>query len=91
MAGPVDRATQSSRVVDPQLRKAAQGFEAILLRQMIGAMRSAKLGDDLFGSSATQTYRELSDQQLADSLARNQSLGLAALVEAQFRHKEPDQ
>ena len=35
------------------LRKAAQGFEALFLRQVIGSMRQAKLGDDLFGSSAT--------------------------------------
>ena len=71
------------KAVDPALRKAAQGFEALFLRQVIGSMRQAKLGDDLFGSSATNTYREMSDKQLADALAQKVSIGIAALVEAQ--------
>lgn len=74
----------ATKPVDPALRKAAQGFEALFLRQVIGSMRQAKLGDDLFGSSATNTYREMSDKQLADSLAQKGSIGIAALVEAQL-------
>jgi flagellar protein FlgJ len=73
--------------VDPALRKAAQIFEALFLRQVIGSMRQAKLGDDLFGSSATDTYREMSDKQLAGSLAQKGSIGIAALVEAQLSQK----
>lgn len=76
--------TSATKPVDPALRKAAQGFEALFLRQVIGSMRQAKLGDDLFGSSATNTYREMSDKQLADSLAQKGSIGIAALVEAQL-------
>ncbi len=75
------------KAVDPALRKAAQGFEALFLRQVIGSMRQAKLGEDLFGSSATDTYREMSDKQLADSLAQKGSIGIAALVEAQLSQK----
>jgi len=75
------------KAVDPALRKAAQGFEALFLRQVIGSMRQAKLGDDLFGSSATNTYREMSDKQLADALAQKGSIGIAALVEAQHTQK----
>ena len=74
----------ATKPVDPALRKAAQGFEALFLRQVIGSMRQAKLGDDLLGSSATNTYREMSDKQLADSLAQKGSIGIAALVEAQL-------
>ena len=77
----------ASKAVDPALRKAAQGFEALFLRQVIGSMRQAKLGDDLFGSSATNTYREMSDKQLADALAQKGSIGIAALVEAQHSQK----
>lgn len=79
--------TSAAKPVDPALRKAAQGFEALFLRQVIGSMRQAKLGDDLFGSSATNTYREMSDKQLADSLAQKGSIGIAALVEAQLSQK----
>lgn len=73
--------------VDPALRKAAQGFEALFLRQVIGSMRQAKLGEDLFGSSATNTYRDMSDRQLADSLSQKGAFGIAALVEAQLTQK----
>lgn len=78
----------TATAVDPALRKAAQGFEALFLRQVIGSMRQAKLGDDLFGSSATNTYREMSDKQLADSLSQKGSIGIAAMVEAQLTQKD---
>lgn len=86
MTNPVS-ATSATPTVDPALRKAAQGFEALFLRQVIGSMRQAKLGEDLFGSSATDTYREMSDRQLADSLSQKGAFGIAALVEAQLTKK----
>lgn len=86
MTNPVS-ATTAPKQVDPALRKAAQGFEALFLRQVIGSMRQAKLGEDLFGSSATNTYREMSDRQLADSLSQKGAFGIAALVEAQLSQK----
>ena len=33
---------------DPALKRAAQGFEAVFLREIIGAMRKGKLADDIF-------------------------------------------
>jgi flagellar protein FlgJ len=74
--------------INPDLRKAAQGFEAVFLRQVIGSMRQAKLADDIMGSSATDTYRELADRQLADGMAARGSMGIAAMVEAQFAKKD---
>lgn len=73
--------------MDPALRKAAQGFEALFLRQVIGSMRQGRLAEDLFGSSATDTYREMSDRQLADSLSQKGAFGIAALVEAQLSQR----
>lgn len=88
MTNPVSTTPASAApTVDPTLRKAAQGFEAVFLRQVIGSMRQAKLGDDLFGSSATDTYREMSDRQLADSLAQKGAFGISALVEKQLTQK----
>lgn len=70
---------------DPTLKKAAQGFEAVFLREMIGSMRKAKLAeDDLFGSSATDNFRELADANLADSMSGLGQFGIAKLVEAQM-------
>jgi flagellar protein FlgJ len=72
---------------DPQLRKAAEAFEAVILRQMLANMRKAKLSDDIFGSSATDNFRELSDARLADSMAGLGQFGIADLVERQMAAK----
>lgn len=84
MIKPVSTAT-TPKVLDPTLRKAAQGFEAVFLREMIGSMRKAKLADeDLFGSSATDNFRELADANTAESMSGLGQFGIAALVEAQL-------
>ena len=46
---------------DGGLRKAAEQFEAVILRQLLASMRQAKLGDDMMGSSATDNFREMAD------------------------------
>jgi peptidoglycan hydrolase FlgJ len=66
---------------DPKLRKAAQGFEAVFLREMIGSMRKAKLADDMFGSGATDSFREMADARTAETMAGLGQFGIAAMVE----------
>jgi flagellar protein FlgJ len=67
------------------LRKAAEAFEAVILRQLMASMRQAKLGDDIFGSSATDNFREMADARTADSIASMRQFGIASMVEGQFR------
>lgn len=67
-----------------ELRKAAESFEAIFLRQMIGTMRSATKGDTLLGSDAGNQFRDLMDARLADDMADKQSFGIAEMVLKQF-------
>lgn len=68
-----------------QLKAAAKQFEAIFTRQMLKSMRDAKLSeDDLFGSDATDTFREMQHSQLADELANNGATGIADLLVRQF-------
>ena len=64
------------------LRETAKQFEAIFLRQMIASMRAPSLGDDLFGSDASNQFRDMSDAHLADSMAGR--FGIAQLLEKQF-------
>ena len=71
-----------------QLKVAAQAFEAVFLRQMIGSMRQASLGDELFGSNATEQFRDMSDAKLADSMAEKGSFGIAEMLLGQFGHLE---
>lgn len=67
-----------------ELHKAAEAFEAVFLRQVIGSMRQAKLADDIFGSAATDQFRDLADGKLADSMADQGSFGIADLLLQQF-------
>lgn len=69
---------------DPELRMAAEAFEAVILRQMMASMRKAKLGEDIMGSGATDNFREMADARLADSMATLRQFGIADLVEKQL-------
>ena len=87
MIGPASSIQTSTPGVDrdAQLRAAAEAFEAVFLRQLIGSMRQAKLGDELFGSAATDQFRDLADARLADSMASQGSFGIAELLTQQFK------
>lgn len=67
-----------------QLVQAAQAFEAVFLRQMIGSMRKASLGEDVLGSSATDQFRSMSDDRLADQMASTGGFGISKMLIKQF-------
>src|SRR3546814_18828926 len=70
------------------LQQAAKAFEAIFMRQMISSMRSAKLGEDLLGSSASNQFRDMADARVADGMAENGGgLGIATMLPKQFEPK----
>ena len=71
-----------------ELRQAAQAFEAVFIRQLIGSMRNAKLGEDMFGSQATEQFRDMADARLADSMSRQGTFGIAELLTAQFERQQ---
>ncbi|MHA3794796.1 rod-binding protein [Rhizorhabdus wittichii] len=69
-----------------QLKAAAKQFEAIFTRQMLKSTRDAKLcDDDLFGSDATDQFRDMQDSNLADQLANKGAIGIADLLVRQFQ------
>ncbi len=71
-----------------QLRQAAQGFEAIFIRRMLDAARSADLGgDDLMGGSAMDQYAAMRDEHLAQIAAERGTFGIAAAIEAQLARR----
>jgi peptidoglycan hydrolase FlgJ len=78
----------ATKAADPALRKAAEAFEAIILREMMATMRKAKLGDNIFGSSATDNFREMADARTADSMAALRQFGIADMVERQLGGKK---
>ncbi len=91
MTNPISSPSMSTAVPasagggDGGLRKAAEAFEAVILRQLMASMRQAKLGDDVFGSSATDNFREMADARTADSIAAMRQFGIADMVDRQFR------
>ena len=75
-----------------ELRQAAQAFEAVFVRQLLGSMRSAKLADDMFGSQATDQFRDMADARLADTMSQQGTFGIAEMLVAQFeRHRSVQQ
>ena len=75
-----------------ELRQAAQAFEAVFIRQLLGSMRNAKLADDMFSSQATDQFRDMADSRLADSMSQRGTFGIADLLVAQFeRHRSVQQ
>ncbi len=75
-----------------ELRQAAQAFEAVFIRQLIGSMRSARLAEDPFGSQATEQFRDMADGRLADSMSQQGTFGIAQMLIAQFeRHRSLQQ
>lgn len=70
------------------IRGAAQQFEALMLQQMLKAMRATVPENTLFDSSARKMWQELSDQQLASDLAKSGGVGLAELLTRQWLPKE---
>ena len=73
---------------DAKLKSAAQAFEAVFVRQMIASMRSATPSEDIFGSSASGQFRDMSDARLADDMAAKGSFGIADMLLKQFGGKE---
>lgn len=68
-----------------KLKAAAKQFEAVFARQMLKSAHDAKLADDdVFGSDATDQFREMQDSNLADQLSSKGALGVADLLVKQF-------
>ena len=67
------------------LHKAAQGFEAMFLRQMLSQARNTDLGGDaLFGKKQDDTFTQMRDERFAQIAAQAGTLGLAARLERQL-------
>jgi peptidoglycan hydrolase FlgJ len=77
-------ATAKAGADQAKLKTAAQQFEAVFLRQMIGTMRQASLGDGMFDSEATQQFQDMADSKTADAMSQKGVLHLADLLEKQL-------
>ena len=67
------------------LAEVGDEFEALFIDLMLKAARDAEMDGGLFDSSELSTYREMLDQQIALTMARNHDLGIAEIMKRQFR------
>lgn len=70
-----------------KLKSAAQAFEAVFLRQVIGSMRSASLDDGMFDNAGTETFQGEADAKMADGMAHKGVLGIADMLIKQLGPK----
>jgi peptidoglycan hydrolase FlgJ len=89
LAGPAAPPAKADPAELKQLKQVAKQFEAVFLRQLIGTMRSAGMGDGLFDSSSTEQFRDMADARNADSMADKGVLGVADLLVRQFGARLP--
>ncbi len=72
---------KEARAQSPEaLREAARQFESLFTRMMLESMRSASMGDPLFGSDSADFYQGMFDDQLAVELSKGRGLGLADML-----------
>jgi peptidoglycan hydrolase FlgJ len=86
---------QAREEQDKALPEVARQFESIFIGMVMKSMRQVSLGDDLLGSSAVDTFRDMHDQQMSIELAKNKGFGLAESIVRQLKQdhsatKEPD-
>ena len=72
-----------------KISEASRQFEAILLRQILSATQKpvipSKFADN---STASQIYRDMVTDQLADHISKSGAFGLARIFEQQLNHAE---
>lgn len=77
----VEAKPSSKKNPSDRLREACEEFEAIFVRQLLKEMREALPEASLFGNGvAGQFYSELFDWEIAKSVSKSSSLGLADVV-----------
>ena len=74
---------------EAKLQKACQGFEAIFINVILQEMRKSIPDDGLLPTSnATRTWQQLFDNQLAETLASRQEMGVAKMLYQQLQDVE---
>jgi flagellar protein FlgJ len=79
-----ERSKSGKELSDKELKEVGQQFEALLLHQLLSAMRKTIPKNELFEkSSSDDTYKDLFDEKMADQIASSGQTGISdAIVEA---------
>ena len=78
-------ATTKTKEVDPQVRQAAEDFEAVFLGQMLAPMFEGLETEGLFGGgSAERVYRSMMIQEYGRAMAAGGGIGIADAVQREI-------
>jgi len=82
--------TDTSRLASrANLEKAGKQFESVFTHMMLKSMRDTHLAEELFSSKAIDTFRDMQDQKIAQTMADAKPLGIGkAMVEFLSRNQE---
>jgi Rod binding domain-containing protein len=69
---------------EDKLKKAAQGFERTLIRQMLSTVRNTNLRGTEDQSSASKSYLEIMDDHMADMLSKGKGMGFGTKMAEQL-------
>jgi Rod binding domain-containing protein len=69
---------------EDKLKKAAQGFERTLIRQMLSTVRNTNIRGTEGLSSASKSYLEIMDDHMADMLSKGKGMGFATKMAEQL-------
>lgn len=72
---------------EKEIEKAATGFEALLLHQMIKSMWSTVQSEGMMGedSNQAQIYRDMFNQSIADEVAKGEGIGVKAFLRDELK------
>jgi len=86
--GPVAPSGPDAPSLSPEqasLRKAAEGFEAIMLRRMLASARASSLAEQTpLTGGGMQQFQAMRDEHFADLAAKTGAFGFARSIEAQL-------
>lgn len=91
--GPATRGSARIPAISPEraeLRKAAEGFEAIMIRKMLATARAASLAEETpLTGGGMQQFQTMRDEHLADIAASSGAFGFARSIEASLAQHLP--
>ena len=78
---------QASKDPSKAVRATAEQFESYFIQQMITAMRKTVEKSDLVDTDKMDTYQDMMDKELANSLTKRGGIGLADVLEQQLTQR----
>ena len=78
-------ATAGKSEASKELEGAAGQFEAIFLKMFLDQARQSKLSDDILGSSASDNFQEMFDNEITQLGGKSFNLGLTDVIIRQLQ------